>query len=143
MLVLTGVAVGSTLFLTGALSEKSEVETGDSAAPADVKRKVVYHNIQPEFVVNFGADKKPRVLMVEIALAAHDTDVFDIVEEHTPELRNNVLNLLTDQDGSTLKGSEGKNVLRARLLGVIQELVDKHANNQTIQDVYFTRFVTQ
>lgn len=138
-----GLAVGATLFMTGAFSE-SEPEIGAAAsdAPQPIK-EIHYHYVHPEFIVNFSSMSRPRSLMMEIAVASTDESIFTVLETHSPELRNDVLILLAEQDGKELKTTQGKNLLRLRVKESIEELLEKHGKIHEIEDIYFTRFVMQ
>lgn len=138
-----GIAVGATLFMTGGLSSD---EPAMDAAVADTKQEkkdIHYHYVHPEFIVNFSSQSRPRSLMMEIAVAATDDSIFSVLDTHSPELRNDVLILLAEQDGKELKTTQGKNLLRLKVKESIEELLEKHDKKYEIEDVFFTRFVMQ
>jgi len=104
---------------------------------------IYYYSVQPEFVVNFGKNARPRVLMLEISVASDQKDTGDLLDRHGPELRNNVLILLADQKGAGLDTTEGKNLLREDLKATIEAMLVRHGSNALITDIFLTRFVTQ
>lgn len=153
-LLLIGISVGATMFLTGAFDAAPEVSEGDAAAPgaasaapplpaAAMPLKLFYHNIQPEFVVNFQGKSRVKFLMIEMVVASNDEAVPAILDDHDPELRNNLLMMLAEQDSALLKTGEGKAALREQAKTLIDGIVAKHYAPARIVDVYITRLVMQ
>ena len=146
LVVLIALSVGGTLFLTGAMGSTPE-PAADGASPEAVEtppsREIFYFNVQPEFVVNFRNKERPRVLMVEIAIASHYEKSLEVLDTHSPELRNNLLLLLTEQSGAEVAMAEGKNKVRELIKESVNELIKKHHGPYEIEDVYLTRFVLQ
>lgn len=159
VLLLVGGAVGATLFLTGAFDEKpadeevSESVEGEDGEEGEGKSKkkmkkgekleTFYHHIQPEFVVNFGARARPRFLMLEVSASTHDEKVLEIMDTHMPEIRNDLLLLFGTQSSERLLTTEGKNELREQTTNVILKVLEKHYDEDAIEEVFFTRFVMQ
>ena len=158
VLLLVGGSVGATLFFAGVFDKSSEVEDvggnvegdGSGSDEKDSKKKkkgeeleTFYYNFQPEFVVNFGAKSKPRFLMLEVSAATHDEDVLDLLDKHTPALRNELLILFGSQDSERVRTTEGKNELRVKTQEAIQTVMQEHYGDDVIYDVFFTRFVMQ
>jgi len=158
-LLLVGGSVGATLFLTGALDKSDEAEAvaegeegaeGEDGAKGGKKGKkndepleTFYYNFQPEFVVNFGAKSRPKFLMIEVSAATYDEDVLDLLDKHTPALRNELLMLFGSQSSEHIATTEGKKELREKILDSIQTVMDEHYGDEAIYDVFFTRFVMQ
>lgn len=160
VLLLVGGAVGATLFLTGAFSEKpteevagteeGEGEDGEEGEGKPRKKmkdgeklETFYHHLQPEFVVNFGAKSKPRFLMLEVSASTHDEKVLDVMDTHMPEIRNDLLMLFGTQNSEHLRTIEGKNELREQTSNTILKVLEKHYGDDAIEEVFFTRFVMQ
>lgn len=158
VLLLVGGSVGATLFLTGAFDKSEEIEedveniegeeSGSNEKNSKKKKKgeeleTFYYNFQPEFVVNFGAKSRPRFLMLEVSAATYDEDVLDLLDKHTPALRNALLILFGGQDSERLRTTEGKNELRGKTQEAIQTVMQEHYGDDVIYDVFFTRFVMQ
>ena len=158
-LLLIGVSVGATMFLTGAFDAAPEIAEGDAAAmdgatdagavpapampAAAMPLKLFYHNVQPEFVVNFQGKSRVKFLMIEMVVATNDEAVLAILDDHDPELRNNLLMMLAEQDSALLKTGEGKAALREQAKTLIDGIVAKHYAPARIVDVFITRLVMQ
>ena len=132
------------MFLTGGETAAADAATAvEEEAPTVVPTEVHYYNIQPEFVVNFKGKSKLKFLMIEMAAATTDEKATAVIDDHTPELRNNLLMLLAEQDAEVLKTSEGKEALREQSHTIIEELVTRHYGPGRVAEVFFTRFVMQ
>lgn len=140
---IVGIAVGATLVVTGGLSGADSPQSDDTSKEKVVKKEIYYHDIHPEFIVNFANDSRPRTLMMEITVASTKESDFDVLEKHRPELRNNLLMLLADMDGVKLKSTDGKNKLREKIKINIEGLLEKHDQKTTLEDIFLTRFVMQ
>ncbi len=139
VLLLLATAGGTYFMMAG-----GEPEVADGAEPeAAAAMPVFYYNIHPEFVVNFRGKSRAKFMMVEMSVATHDEKVTAIIDDHMPELRNDLLLVLAEQDAESLKTLEGKNALREQAKVTIDELVTKHYQPESVEDVYLTRLVMQ
>lgn len=157
VLVLVGGSVGGTLFLSGAFDKTEEVaatdvaegEEGEGGAKKSRKKskneplETFYYNFQPEFVVNFGARARPKFLMIEVSVSTYDEDVPDLLDKHTPALRNELLTLFGTLNSEQLLTTAGKNELRQKTQEAIQTVMNEHYGDDVVNDVFFTRFVMQ
>ncbi len=140
--IIVGGSVGASLFFTGAFDDKPAMAA--AMPPAELPpENTYYYNVQPEFVVNFQGKSRVKFLMIEMVVATHDEEVVPILTEHDPELRNTLLNLLSEQDAEVLKTAEGKQALRDEALVLIDEIVGRHHKTERVHDVFITRLVMQ
>lgn len=143
-ILVIGISVGASVFITGAMSEPPVAAAMDEEAVEEVDSDdIYYYSVQPEFVVNYGKNARPRVLMVELSVASDQESTGDVLERHGPELRNNVLMLLAEQKGAGLETTEGKIALREDLKATIESMLIRHGSDAKITDIFLTRFVTQ
>ena len=94
------------------------------------------------FTVNLTADGEDHYLQTDIELKVADAKVSDVIKEHMPEIRNNVLLLLSSKTAGALSSMEGKQ----KLSNEIKEQVNKvlHAKDADgVSGVFFTSFVIQ
>jgi flagellar FliL protein len=140
-LIFSAINIGGSVFLAQALAPPMAAATAMVAEP--LPEEVFYHNIQPEFVVNFPGDATSQFLMIEMVVATHDEEVITILKDHDPELRNSLLMLLAEEESEPLKTAEGKQLLREKALAKIDELVGSYHQADRIKDVFITRLVMQ
>ena len=143
-LLLVGVSVGASLFLTGALSKDEPVAgAAQPEVEAALPEEILYYNVQPEFVVNFQGKTRMKFMMIEMSVATRDQEVLTVLSDHDPELRNSLLMLLSEQDSEVLKTVEGKKALQQSAMERIDEVVGKYHRSERIEDVLITRLVMQ
>ncbi len=155
VVLLLGVSVTATLFLTGMLGGDEAVAeegaAGDAKAGAKGKKKAVkkvkaplnYVPLDPPFVVNFADDSEARFLQVTVELGTRDTDVIDQIKEHRPAIRNNLVMLFSSQDPVSLNTREGKEKLRSDTLAEVQKVLKAETGKAGVEAVFFTSFVMQ
>lgn len=142
-LLFSAINIAGTAFLTKAIAPPPMAAATAVPEAEPLPEEVFYHNVQPEFVVNFQGKTKLKFLMIEMVIATHDQEVLPILEDHDPELRNTLLLLLAEQDADALTTAEGKQSLREQALAKIDEVVSTHYRSERIKDVYITRLVMQ
>ena len=140
-LLFSAINIGGSVFLTRALAPPMAAASAVEAEP--LPEEVFYHNIQPEFVVNFPGKANSQFLMIEMVVATHDQKVLEVLEEHDPELRNSLLMMLAEEKSEPLKTAEGKKLLREKALAKIDEMVGIHYKADRIKDIFITRLVMQ
>lgn len=115
--------------------DEKQVKHEDPAKPP------VFVKLEP-FTVNLTADGEDHYLQTDIDLKVADAKVSDEIKVHMPEIRNNVLLLLSSKTASALSSMEGKQ----KLSNEIKEQINKvlHAKDADgVSGVFFTSFVIQ
>lgn len=140
--IIVGGSVGASLYFTGAFDDEPPAA---AAMPAEElpPENTYYYNVQPEFVVNFQGSSRVKFLMIEMAVATHDEKVIPVLTDHDPELRNVLLDLLSEQDAEELKTAEGKQALREEALVLVEDIVNRHYEPESVHDIFITRLVMQ
>lgn len=141
-LIFSAINIGGSVFLAQALAPPP-MAAAAAVVAEPLPEEVFYHNVQPEFVVNFPGGTNSQFLMIEMVVATHDEEVITILKEHDPELRNSLLMLLAEEKSEPLKTSAGKQLLREKALAKIDEVVGTHYKSDRIKDVFITRMVMQ
>lgn len=107
-------------------------------------KKAFYHELKPPFVVNYQWNGRPHYLQVTFAVMARSEEVIDLVGEHMPAIRNNIMLLLSAQDFDGLRTMEGKEAVRQSMFDEIQKIVkENEENTEGIEQLYFINFVIQ
>ena len=102
-----------------------------------------YYPLPPAFVVNFSGDYEVRFLQVDLQVGTRDPAMLDMLKEHSPALRNNLVILFSSQNPDQLGTREGKEKLRSQVLAEVKKVMKESAGNDNIEAVYFTSFVMQ
>ena len=143
--VLIGISIGATLFLTGALSSDEEdapTEQAEAEEPVE-EAPPIYLALDPPLVVNFEQASRARFLQVTLEVMARDSKVIDDVKLHMPVLRNNLNMLFSGQNAQQIGTREGKEQLRQAALAEIQKVLEERTGAPGVEDLYFTSFVMQ
>jgi flagellar protein FliL len=115
-----------------------EQEVAHESEPA---KAPVFVKLEP-FTVNLTSDGEDHYLQTDVELKVSDAKIVDKVKEHMPEIRNNLLLLLSSKTAGGLASVEGKQ----KLSGEIKEQVNKvlHGKDEDgVSGVFFTSFVIQ
>jgi len=147
VVLLLVIAVGATLFFTGAFGHKNAASGKDASAAteaaAEVKKPPLYLSITPPLVVNFQNPQPARFLQVGIDVMARDKKILDEVKQNMPAIRNRLIILLSGQKYAQINSPEGKQTLRKQVLDSINEALDEAGVKEKVEKVYFTSFVMQ
>ena len=114
---------------------------GEQAKHEEPAKPPVFVKLE-SFTVNLTADGEDHYLQTDIELKVADAKVSDDIKAHMPEIRNNVLLLLSSKTASALSSMEGKQKLSSE----VKEQVNKvlHAKDADgVSGVFFTSFVIQ
>jgi len=134
VLVLILAAGGAAVMLLGKSAGKHEV-----ASVEEDKGPPIYESLE-SFTVNLsGGD---TYLQVEVKLLLSDTDFQEKLKQRMPEIRNDILNLLSSKTPDDLSTLEGKNKLAADIQADINGLLKVKAG-KGVKKVLFGLFLIQ
>ncbi len=96
-------------------------------------------------VVNFNGEGQAKFLAIDFKFMSYYPQLVEIEMEHLrPILKNDIDSLLRRQTFSKLKTPDGPDQLRAEVLEVARNILDKHRlYPDLLEDVYLERFVMQ
>jgi flagellar protein FliL len=117
--------------------EDEEGEEGEGLAEAH------YFSLDPPFTVNFSGSSRARFLQVSIEGMTRDSTVKEDITKHLPQVRNNLVLLLSSKTFEELSVQKGKEDLRKQVLKEMQKILEAETGKEGIEDVYFTSFVMQ
>lgn len=163
VLLLVGIAVGVTLYFTGALGggdKKEEAKTEVADENQFEAKPTLYLPLRPEFVVNFEDTSIVSYMQIEMELMAREQSALDAVSQHMPVIRNNILILLSTQKYEEINSMPGKEKLREEVLATIQQVINEEFKSQgaetkegeqaaeaveppKVEAVYFTSLIMQ
>ena len=146
-ILLVAVSIGGVFFMMKSMGMLDGKGGGgghqEQHAPAEDK-PAIYFPLEPAFVVNFKDRGRTRFLQVTMDVMTTDKSVIEEMEKHMPLIRNNILILLSKQDGELIQSAEGKEKIRELVLEELQKiLTEKTGKVKTVEALYITSFVTQ
>ena len=141
-LLAAGAAAGGAMYFMSGKKE-GEAHADAEAAPA-VKTPAIYSKFDPPFVVNFQNKGQMRFLQVSVEVMTRDPLTAELIKQHDPKLRNDLLMLLGGQTFETLNSREGKEQLRTESLKTVAAIVAAEGGKaESVEQLYFTSFVMQ
>jgi len=105
------------------------------------KSKPAYFELQPSVVANLA--KGGKHIRMDIQLMLSKEESLDEVKLHAPALVNEMLLLVSDQDGAELKTAKGKEAFRQSALKACNKVLDDLTGNEPVKDLFFTAFYVQ
>lgn len=144
--VLVGATGAASYFF---LVDKPPAEQAEQDAQAEEAEKQeqdapkIYHELHPNFVVNFQNPNKARFLQVSVQVMARSGDTIDATKQHMPAIRNSLVMLFSSQDAQDLRSREGKEKLREEVLAEVRNVLEEQTGEAGVEQVYFTSFVMQ
>ena len=148
--VCIGVSIGAAIFLMGgsegeATEEVVESEQGaeETQEGAVASKEAFYFSLDPAFVVNFQGKSRARFLQVTIDGVTREEIIKQEVTKHLPQIRNNIVLLLSSKTYDDLITPAGKEKAREEVLSEIQKIMEAETGNPGVENIFFTSFVMQ
>ncbi len=148
-LILLGGAAGAALYFTGVIGggggeAAAEGEAAEEQAGAEeTSGPLLYHPLEPPFVVNFTDDSDVRFMQVRLQAAARDPAVIENVKTHSPAIRNALVMLFSGQNPAELNTREGKEKLQKEVVAEVNRVLEEQTGKGGVENVFFTGFVMQ
>ncbi len=144
--LLAAAGAGGGVYWFTAKSPDATSEQGAKAKNKAEKPKgpAIYVEFDPPFVVNFEARGMTRFLQVTVQVMTRDPITADLVKQHDPVIRNDLLMLFGNQTHETISTREGKDQLRGQALEVVAKAIEAEGGDgRNVEQLYFTSFVMQ
>ena len=127
--------------------EDEDEEEEEEEEDKEPKGPAIYHSMDPKFVVSFRDQQVARFMQFSIEVMTRDKGVIELLDEHTPAIRSNLLMLFDNLNNATMSTREGKQQLLANIVTDINEtlktMTGKKELEATVESAYFTSFVIQ
>lgn len=121
-----------------AMSSLSVAEEGEATT------NVQYVDLKPAFVANFGGPApKLKFVKADISVRANTTEAANLIEQHMPLIRNEIVLLLSAQAEADISSMEGQEKLRLEALARVKKVLEEETGSPTAEDLLFTNFVLQ
>lgn len=105
--------------------------------------KPTYVALTPSFVTNYGDSTRLRYLKVDISLRVESMPHSHVVDNHAPQIRNQIILLLSQQTSDGVNTHEGRQKLRADALQAVQEILQAEEGEKMVTDLLFDNFIVQ
>ncbi|MFD2231945.1 flagellar basal body-associated FliL family protein [Alkalimarinus sediminis] len=105
---------------------------------------VQYVDLKPSFVANFGGPAtKLKFVKTDISVRANTVAAANLIEQHMPLIRNEIVLLLSAQAEADISSMEGQEKLRLEALERVKKVLEDETGSPTAEDLLFTNFVLQ
>lgn len=142
--VLAAGAAGAGVFFLTSKGGDDKAQSEEAHETEEAKAPAVYVKFDPPFVVNFENKGMMRFLQVSCEVMTRDPSTADLIKQHDPKLRNDLLMLLGGQTYETISTREGKERLRGEALKTVAEIIAAEGGKAaSVEQLYFTSFVMQ
>lgn len=107
------------------------------------KKNVGYYGFEPDIITNYVSTniKKIGFVRITVELMIEDTSYLDIVEHHSPLLRDAVIDLFIRQPEQKVKSMTGREEIRVLLLDKLRELMKQETGQPIVRDVLFAKYL--
>lgn len=142
-LVIGGAGAGVAVMMLGKKSGGKEAAE-ETEGKVEAQKPAHYFEMTPPFLVNYQWNGRAHYLQVTIAVMTRNKDVLDLIQEHMPVIRNNLMLLLAAQDFDGMRSMEGKESVRQLMFDEVQKILkEQQEDTEGIEQVYYTNFVMQ
>ncbi|MCB1761174.1 MAG: flagellar basal body-associated FliL family protein [Gammaproteobacteria bacterium] len=100
-----------------------------------------YFELKPSIVANM--QKGAQYIRCDVQLLTMNAPDHEAVGRHAPALRHEMFLLLSDQEGTQLKETKGKEKFRKDALSAMKKVMQKLSGRDMPEDLYFTSFYVQ
>lgn len=141
-LLAAGAAGTGVYFMTG--KQGADASAAEASAVSRSRLPPTYVKLDPPFVSNFESRGAMRFLQVSVEVMTRDPAIADLVKQHDPMVRNDLLMLFGNQSYDTISKPEGKEQLRAQALEAVRNVITTQGGDGAkVEQLYFTSFVMQ
>lgn len=131
--LLPGLVILSLLFSGG--NTMAEEEENKEVAT------VVYLPLKPKFIVNLHG--KRHYLRAEIQIKLKDDASKAVAQQHAAAIRHALILVLSDNKVEEITTMEGREALRQKAAEAVKQTLKTYANNEGMDDLFFTDYVAQ
>lgn len=122
-------------------SDPAEEETSEE--PVVEKGPAIYVGVPNAITANLPGDRRGRTVQIKMSFLVRSEKAKEHIRQHMPQLKNDVLMLVSQKNANDLKLPEGRHKLQAEALATVQETLTELVGEPTVEKVLFVSFVMQ
>lgn len=123
-------------------AEVAESENPDGEI-VEEKGPAIYVGVPNAITANLPGDKRGRTVQIKISFLVRSAEAKDHIRQHMPQLKNDILMLVSQKNANELKLPEGRQKLQAEALTTVQKSLTELVGEPTVEKVLFVSFVMQ
>ncbi|OOV88982.1 hypothetical protein BTA35_0204990 [Oceanospirillum linum] len=113
------------------------------AAEAESGSPIVYTEMKPSFVLNYGDPGRLKYLKADITLVTSSPLAEKTVAHHMPLIRNELVSLLSRQTDEAVTTPVGQEQIRMEATQSVKDLMLKEVGHPVIDDLLVLNFIYQ
>lgn len=121
---------------------ESKTTTAEEAPKEPEKGDAVYVSFGKDFTVNLSGPQR-RFLQVGVSVLVYFEEAEDALTDYMPQLRSNLILLFGNKTHEDVRSEQGRIELRAEVLAEIRKVLAENEQAVEIENVFFTKFVSQ
>jgi len=130
-------------FLMGDSPEPADEEqTGDEQVTEE-KGPAIYVGVPNAITANLPGKRKSRTVQIKMSFLVRSEEAKNNIKLHMPQLKNDVLMLVSQKNADELKLPEGRHKLQDEALQTVQKTLTDLVGEPTVEKVLFVSFVMQ
>ncbi|MGB0495866.1 MAG: flagellar basal body-associated FliL family protein [Kangiellaceae bacterium] len=141
VVVLIGGGAAAFFLLGGDSNEEAGEE--DTAEEVVEVKEAIYIGVPNAITANLPGEKRSRTVQIKMNFLVRSDEAKTNVKAHMPQLKNDILMLLSQKNADDLKLPEGRQQLQAEALETVQKTLTSLVNDPTVEKVLFVSFVMQ
>ncbi len=140
VLLLVAAGVASFLMFSG---DKAPSDGEEEVAEVVPKEPAKYIGVPESLTSNIPGTKKNRTIQIKMSFMVRGTDAEIAVKTHMPQLKNDILMLISQQSADELATPEGRVALQEKSLETVQATLTELSGAPSVEKVLFISFVMQ
>lgn len=118
--------------------EEEEGKEGEKKKP-----EILYVGLTPALVGNYGPGPKLKYYKADIALRVTGKKTEEQVAYHEPLIRNQLVQLFSQQTDESMGSVEAKEALRQEALKQVQQVLQQETGKPLVDDLLFNNLIVQ
>lgn len=110
---------------------------------SDARSNIGYYGLEPDIITNYlnPSSKKLGFVRVTVEIMIKDIVNLEVVEHHSPLLRDAIVEIFTKESEERVKSLTGREDIRRKCVDKLKELLKKETGQEVIHDVIFTKYL--
>ncbi len=130
-------------FIFGSDSQETDEEEVAEEVVVKEKGPAIYVGVPNAITANLPGRNKNRTVQIKMTFLVRSSDAARNVAQHMPQLKNDVLMLVSQKNAEELRTPGGVETLKREALTTVQKSLKDLVNDPSVEKVLFISFVMQ
>jgi len=123
--------------------DSDDATATEDSEVVEEKEPAQYVGVPEAITSNIPGKSRNRTVQIKMSFMVRGNDAVDIVKTHMPQLKNDVLMLVSQQSADELRTPEGRKKLQEASLETVQATLTGIVGEPIVEKVLFISFVMQ